>query len=92
MPIRLISMVSIDRWSDLAVTDAFDTVGGAIERWEDDNFRSCFDDLLGGDWKKHDPYDLRGRLNAKTSLYGRPNQVSGVCHNVIMHVYGGSYA
>ena len=49
--------------------------GGGMERWEDPNFRSCFDSILKGDWEKHDPYDLTGRLNAKTSLYGRPNQV-----------------
>lgn len=49
--------------------------GGAIERWEDPNFRTCYADILAGDWEKHDPYDLVGRLSAKTSLYGRPNQV-----------------
>ncbi len=49
--------------------------GGAIERWEDPAFRACYADILNGNWKKHDPYELEGRLNAKTSLYGRPNQV-----------------
>ena len=49
--------------------------GGAIERWEDPHFRSCYQAILSGDWKKHDPYDLTARLNAKLSLYGRPNQV-----------------
>ncbi|KAG2017541.1 hypothetical protein CC2G_007041 [Coprinopsis cinerea AmutBmut pab1-1] len=50
--------------------------GGAIERWEDPSFRKCFADILSGDWRKHDPYDLAGRLNARSSLYGRPNQSS----------------
>ncbi|EJD02243.1 DUF1479-domain-containing protein [Fomitiporia mediterranea MF3/22] len=50
--------------------------GGGIERWEDPNFRSCYADILQGNWKKHDPYDLVGRLNAKTDLYDRPNQAS----------------
>lgn len=49
--------------------------GGGIERWEEPHFRSCFESILKGDWERHDPYDLTGRLNAKTSLYGRPNQV-----------------
>lgn len=49
--------------------------GGGIERWEEPHFRSCFESILKGDWENHDPYDLTGRLNAKTSLYGRPNQV-----------------
>ncbi|KAL5511380.1 hypothetical protein ACEPAH_4596 [Sanghuangporus vaninii] len=50
--------------------------GGGIERWEDTNFRSCYDGILRGDWRKHDPYDLVGRLQAKTSMYRRPNQAS----------------
>ncbi|KAL5490042.1 hypothetical protein ACEPAI_4875 [Sanghuangporus weigelae] len=49
---------------------------GGIERWEDTNFRSCYDDILRGDWRKHDPYDLVDRLQAKTSMYRRPNQAS----------------
>ncbi|KAF4579939.1 hypothetical protein EYR36_001759 [Pleurotus pulmonarius] len=48
--------------------------GGAIERWQDEHFRMCFADILSGDWRAHDPYDLEGRLNARSSLYGRPNQ------------------
>ena len=50
--------------------------GGAIERWEDPHFRSCYQSILEGDWKKHDPYDLAGRLNARLSLYDRKGQVS----------------
>ncbi|EPQ53979.1 DUF1479-domain-containing protein [Gloeophyllum trabeum ATCC 11539] len=50
--------------------------GGSIERWEDRTFRQCFADILRGDWENHDPYDLEGRLNARSSLYGRPNQAS----------------
>ncbi|KAF8636796.1 hypothetical protein AX17_003258 [Amanita inopinata Kibby_2008] len=48
--------------------------GGSIERWEEPVFRKCFADILSGEWRRHDPYDLEGRLNARTSLYGRPNQ------------------
>lgn len=50
-------------------------IGGGIERWEDPTFRTCFADILSGNWRQHDPYDLVNRINAKTSLYGRPNQV-----------------
>ncbi|KAJ6553578.1 hypothetical protein DFH09DRAFT_1166934 [Mycena vulgaris] len=50
--------------------------GGAIERWEDENFRACFADILSGAWMKHDPYALEPRLDARTSLYRRPNQSS----------------
>ncbi|KAH7928102.1 DUF1479-domain-containing protein [Leucogyrophana mollusca] len=50
--------------------------GGAIERWEDDNFRRCYADILTGNWRKHDPYELEGRLNARSSLYGRPGQAT----------------
>ncbi|KAJ7275778.1 hypothetical protein C8J57DRAFT_1449269 [Mycena rebaudengoi] len=48
--------------------------GGSIERWEDANFRACFKDILAGDWKKHDPYALEPRLNARTSLYNLPGR------------------
>ncbi|KAI0316742.1 hypothetical protein OF83DRAFT_1059849 [Amylostereum chailletii] len=50
--------------------------GGSIERWEDETFRTCFADILRGDWRKHDPYELEGRINARNSIYGRPNQAS----------------
>ncbi|KDQ59257.1 hypothetical protein JAAARDRAFT_128012 [Jaapia argillacea MUCL 33604] len=48
--------------------------GGSIERWQDETFRTCFADILAGDFQKHDPYDLEGRVNARSSLYGRPGQ------------------
>ncbi|THH30269.1 hypothetical protein EUX98_g3936 [Antrodiella citrinella] len=50
--------------------------GGGIERWEDSVFRTCFADILSGNWRQHDPYDLEGRINARTSLYGRESQSS----------------
>ncbi|PFH48468.1 hypothetical protein AMATHDRAFT_65378 [Amanita thiersii Skay4041] len=50
--------------------------GGSTERWEDPVFRQCFADILSGEWKRHDPYELEGRLNARSSLYGRPNQAT----------------
>ncbi|KAF9460315.1 DUF1479-domain-containing protein [Collybia nuda] len=50
--------------------------GGGIERWEDPNLRMCFSSILSGDWRQHDPYLLEGRLDARNSLYRRPNQSS----------------
>ncbi|EJD02244.1 DUF1479-domain-containing protein [Fomitiporia mediterranea MF3/22] len=50
--------------------------GGGIERWEEPSFRNCFTDILQGNWQKHDPYDLVERLNARTDIYGRPDQAS----------------
>lgn len=52
--------------------------GGSIERWQDSAFRSCFNDILSGNWRKHDPYALNGRLDARSSLYHRANQVRGL--------------
>ncbi|KIM63346.1 hypothetical protein SCLCIDRAFT_1214235, partial [Scleroderma citrinum Foug A] len=49
---------------------------GSIERWEDVNFRRCFADILTGNWRQHDPYELTHRLDARSSLYGRPDQAS----------------
>ncbi|TFK50216.1 DUF1479-domain-containing protein [Heliocybe sulcata] len=48
--------------------------GGAIERWQDKDFRKCYGDILSGEWEKHDPYWLEGRMKARTSLYGRVGQ------------------
>ncbi|KAF8135860.1 hypothetical protein K438DRAFT_1882426 [Mycena galopus ATCC 62051] len=47
--------------------------GGGIERWEDEKFRACFADIISGQWTKHDPYALEPRLEARTSLYCKPN-------------------
>ena len=49
--------------------------GGAIERWEDPDFRRCFTDILEGNWRLHDPYDLGGRLKARRTTYGRSDKV-----------------
>ncbi|PPQ79097.1 hypothetical protein CVT25_002890 [Psilocybe cyanescens] len=50
--------------------------GGTIERWEDVSFRRCFEQIFQGNWRSHDPFGLEGRLDARSSLYGRPNQSS----------------
>lgn len=51
--------------------------GGGIERWEDPAFRAAFSDILtGATWREHDPYDIEARLEARTSIYGRPNQAT----------------
>ena len=52
------------------------SLGGTIERWEDPFFRKCFQNILNGNWKDHDPFSLEGRLDARSSLYGRPSQSS----------------
>ncbi|KAK0498457.1 hypothetical protein EDD18DRAFT_1071133 [Armillaria luteobubalina] len=50
--------------------------GTLIERWEDPAFRSCFADIFSGQWRKHDPFALTGRVSAQNSLHGRLNQSS----------------
>jgi len=47
-----------------------------MERWVDPVFRKCFENILNGNWRDHDPFALEGRLNARNSLHGRPNQSS----------------
>lgn len=71
---RLTLMVrppSSHSWSDTELS-----LGGAIERWEDKTFRRCFEDILTGNWRQHDPYELEYRLDARSSLYGRPGQAT----------------
>lgn len=50
--------------------------GGSIERWIDPLFRQCFESILRGDWRKHNPYTLTGRLGERTAGLGLPNQAS----------------
>ncbi|KDR78730.1 hypothetical protein GALMADRAFT_244254 [Galerina marginata CBS 339.88] len=50
--------------------------GGTIERWEDPYFRLCFEDILNGNWRNHNPFGLEGRLDARSSMYGRLGQSS----------------
>ncbi|KAJ7710084.1 hypothetical protein B0H14DRAFT_3641410 [Mycena olivaceomarginata] len=40
---------------------------------DDEKFRTCFADIVSGQWTKHDPYALETRLEALTSLYRKPN-------------------
>jgi hypothetical protein len=52
------------------------TTGGTIERWQSESFRQCFIDILQGNWRAHDPYNLTTRVHAKVDMYDRPNQAS----------------
>lgn len=54
---------------------------GSTERWEDSNFRRYFADILSGNWRQHDPYELEDRLDAHVSLSGKPGQVC--CDSVL---------
>lgn len=56
--------------------------GGSIDRWEDKAFRQCFDDILSGNWKQHDPYDLANRVDARVAMYGKANQVRSLACSV----------
>jgi hypothetical protein len=54
--------------------------GGSIERWEDPTYRLSWSHILNGqtpgDWKKHDPYSVGQRLDARSDMYATPNQCS----------------
>ncbi|OSC96782.1 DUF1479-domain-containing protein [Trametes coccinea BRFM310] len=52
--------------------------GGSVERWEDPEFRTCFQRILDGgeSWRQHDPFDISPRLGANQDLYNAPNQCS----------------
>ncbi|KAG8904712.1 hypothetical protein FRB99_001298 [Tulasnella sp. 403] len=50
--------------------------GASTERWEDASLQRSFGDILNGNWKTYDPYDITNRLTANTDMYNRPNQAS----------------
>ena len=48
--------------------------GGAVERWEDPQFRQVWSKILSGGngWRYHDSFDATPRLEAKQDLYNAP--------------------
>jgi hypothetical protein len=46
--------------------------GGSLERWEDPGYRACFEAILSGRWREHDPFDAALRLHACQDLYQAP--------------------
>ncbi|CAL8144552.1 unnamed protein product [Orchesella dallaii] len=53
--------------SSFALAEHMD--GGSVERWEDPEYRKCFQSILSGEWEKYDPYDATHRVNANMDLY-----------------------
>ena len=45
------------------------TDGGSLERWEDPTYSQVYQNILDGNWEKHDAYDARFRLDANMDLY-----------------------
>lgn len=43
--------------------------GGSTERWEDDEYRRVYADILEGHWERYDPFDATHRAEAKQDLY-----------------------
>ncbi|KAJ9478162.1 hypothetical protein PHBOTO_001747 [Pseudozyma hubeiensis] len=53
--------------------------GGGVERWECDNFRGLWHNILteSAEWRSHDPWSLGAngeRMTAKTDMYEGPGQ------------------
>lgn len=44
---------------------------GGIERWEDPEYRSCYQAIFEGRWDEYDAWDATPRPNAKTDLYSK---------------------
>lgn len=42
---------------------------GAIERWEDHDYRGCYQKVFEGRWEDYDPWNADLRSDAKTDLY-----------------------
>ena len=43
--------------------------GGSVERWEDEEYRRCYRDILCGDWERFDAWDATHRADARCDLY-----------------------
>ncbi|KAF4990006.1 hypothetical protein FDECE_14521 [Fusarium decemcellulare] len=42
---------------------------GAMERWEDPEYRACYQKIFEGKWEDYDPWNADHRSDAKTDLY-----------------------
>lgn len=64
----------MDFAADLSDTDEEFTLNahqdsGAIERWEDPEYRACYREIFEGRWEDYDPWNADHRSDAKTDLY-----------------------
>ncbi|CCH46093.1 hypothetical protein BN7_5681 [Wickerhamomyces ciferrii] len=50
--------------------------GGCIERWEDEEYRKCYEDVFNGDSENYDPYDVTHRTKANMNIYPVANACS----------------
>ncbi|KAG8894192.1 hypothetical protein FRB99_001412, partial [Tulasnella sp. 403] len=48
--------------------------GGSLERWEDAPYRDCYREILSGNWRAHDAWDVGRRLGINSDIYGGPSQ------------------
>ncbi|RDW91050.1 hypothetical protein BP5796_02215 [Coleophoma crateriformis] len=48
----------------------------AIERWEDEVFRSNYEEIFKGNWENYDPWCMDNRPNAKVDLYRKQGSCS----------------
>jgi hypothetical protein len=55
----------------MVIMPFYGILGGSVERWEDAEYRRCFEQVLqGGDaWRQLDLFDASPRLNANSDLY-----------------------
>ncbi|KAG2188253.1 hypothetical protein INT44_001006 [Umbelopsis vinacea] len=43
--------------------------GGSVERWEDPEYRKCYQKILDGNWEEYDPFDATHRVDATMDMY-----------------------
>ncbi|KAH8547868.1 DUF1479 domain protein [Umbelopsis sp. PMI_123] len=43
--------------------------GGSVERWEDPEYRKCYQKILEGKWEEYDPFDATHRVDAVMDMY-----------------------
>ncbi|CAH0047470.1 unnamed protein product [Clonostachys solani] len=50
--------------------------GGSLERWEDQEYRKCYTEILEGHWEDHNAFNVSPRLNATVDMYNGPGGCS----------------
>ncbi|KAH8812910.1 hypothetical protein F5884DRAFT_786653 [Xylogone sp. PMI_703] len=50
--------------------------GGSLERWEDNEYRKCYTEILKGDWENHDAFNVTPRIKANPDIHHGPGGCS----------------
>jgi len=70
-PLTYCDRLRIRKAGDRSFTLGPHVDGGSTERWEDEEYRKVYRDILSGHWEQYDAFDATHRASARYDLYGK---------------------